>query len=401
MRSSTRWIALFVVGGLVATACGDADETVDEPAEVDAPAEVDEEEPEATEEEPAAPTEGRWAGEGGGDDGVLRVAYVYVGPVGDAGWTYAHDQGRLAMEAALGDRVETTYLESIEEGAPAERVFEDLAREGYDLIFGTSFGFMDAMAAVAPNYPDIVFEHCSGYTTDENLGTYFGAMEEPRYLSGMAAGSVSETGRLGYVAAFPIPEVIRGINAFTLGAREVNPEATVEVVWTSTWFDPAVEKEAAESLLDRGVDVVAQHQDTPSPGQAAEERGAYWVGYNSDMTEFAPDAWVTAPVWDWGPYYIDTVERLWDGTWESREVYASMADGIVGLAPFGAVVGSDVQSLIDQRAQEIIDGSFAPFTGPLNDQDGELRVEDGVEMTLGELLEISWFVEGVIGSPGD
>jgi basic membrane protein A and related proteins len=279
-------------------------------------------------------------------------------------------------------------------------VFEDLAREGYDLIFGTSFGFMDAMEAVAPQFPDIVFEHCSGYKGGENFGNYFGAMEEPRYLSGMAAGAVSETGRLGYVAAFPIPEVIRGINAFTLGAREVNPEVTVEVVWTSTWFDPAVEKEAAESLLDRGVDVVAQHQDTPSPGQAAEERGAFWVGYNSDMSRFAPEAWLTAPVWDWGPYYVETAEMVWEGTWEPREVYGSMADGTVGLADFGPAVDADTQALIAERAEEIISGAFAPFTGPLRDQAGEERVAEGVAMPLGDLLSIDWFVEGVIGSPG-
>jgi basic membrane protein A and related proteins len=422
MRSSSRWwIAMLAVGSLVAAGCGEADDpTVEEPTDEVAPDAAEDVDPDddavedaeaptddpaddaddADEADDAAPGDG-WAGEGGGDDGVLQVAFVYVGPVGDAGWTYAHDQGRQAMQEALGDRVETRYLESVEEGAPAERVFEDLAREGFDLVFGTSFGFMDAMAAVAPDYPDVVFEHCSGYTTGDNLGTYFGAMEEPRYLSGMAAGAVSESGRIGYVAAFPIPEVIRGINAFTLGAQETNPDATVEVVWTSTWYDPAVEKEAAESLLDRGVDVVAQHQDTPSPGQAAEERDAYWVGYNSDMTEFAPDAWLTAPVWDWGPYYVETAELVWDGTWEPREVYASMADGIVGLAPFGDAVDPDTQALVEERAEEIVDGQFAPFSGPISDQDGEQRVADGDELSLGELLEMSWFVQGVIGSPGE
>jgi basic membrane protein A and related proteins len=407
MRSRTRWIALLAVAGLLASACGETDPaetegtdaTTEETVTDDATDEVTDDEvtdDAATDE----PQPGAWAGEGGGEDGVLQVAFVYVGPVGDAGWTYAHDLGRLAMEDALGDGVETTYIESVEEGAPSERIFEDLAREGYELIFGTSFGYMDPMATVAPDFPEVVFEHCSGYTTGDNLGTYFGAMEEPRYLTGMAAAAASESGRIGYVAAFPIPEVIRGINAFTLGVREVNPDATVEVVWTSTWYDPAVEKEAAESLLDQGVDVVAQHQDTPSPGQAAEERGASWVGYNSDMSEFAPDAWLTAPVWDWGPHYIETVEAVIDGTWTPREVYGTMAEGMVGLAPYGPNVDEDTQASIDERRQEIEDGTFAPFTGPLNDQDGELRVEDGVEMTLPELLSIDWFVEGVIGSAG-
>jgi basic membrane protein A and related proteins len=407
MRSRTRGIALLVVAGLVVSACGDADDTAT-PEGTDA---VTEEVTDATEEvtddavTDEEPTDdeaatGTWAGEGGGDDGVLQVAFVYVGPIGDAGWTYAHDLGRLAMEEALGDRVETTYIESVEEGAPSERIFEDLAREGYEVIFGTSFGYMDPMATVAPDFPEVVFEHCSGYTTGDNLGTYFGAMEEPRYLTGMAAAAASESGRIGYVAAFPIPEVIRGINAFALGVREVNPDATVEVVWTSTWYDPAVEKEAAESLLDQGVDVVAQHQDTPSPGQAAEERDAFWVGYNSDMSEFAPDAWLTAPVWDWGPHYIETVEAVIDGTWTPREVYGTMAEGMVGLAPYGPAVDGDTQAMIEERRQEIEDGTFAPFTGPLNDQDGELRVEEGVEMTLPELLQIDWFVEGVVGTTG-
>jgi basic membrane protein A and related proteins len=398
--------ALLAALLLLVAACGE-DDVTDVAEELDTADDADVEEPDADEpvdepdaDEPDADADVPWSGYQGGDDGVLRVAYVYVGPVGDAGWTYAHDLGRQAMEDALGDRVETTFIESVEEGAPAERVFEDLAREGYDVIFGTSFGFMDPMEAVAPNFPETVFEHCSGYKTLDNMGNYFGAMEEPRYLSGMAAGAVTEADRIGYVAAFPIPEVIRGINAFTLGVREVNPEATVEVVWTSTWYDPAVELEAAESLLDRGVDVVAQHQDTPAPGQAAEERGAHWVGYNSDMSEFAPDAWLTAPVWDWGPYYTETVEQVWDGTWEPREVYDSMADGTVGLADYGPDVDEDTQALIEERAQEIIDGTFAPFTGPLADQDGEVRVEDGVEMTLDELLSIDWFVEGVVGSTG-
>lgn len=413
MTRFSRIIATLAAGALVLAACGDDAPVVDEPEELEdlaeepddepdeEPAEEPEEEP-ADEEEPAEEpaADGPWAGTGGGEDGVLRVAFVYVGPVGDAGWTYSHDQGRQALEEALGDRVETTFLESVEEGAPAERVFEDLAREGYHLIFGTSFGFMDSMAAVAPSFPDVVFEHASGYTTLDNMGNYFGAMEEPRYLSGMAAASVSETGQLGYVAAFPIPEVIRGINAFALGAQEVNPDATVEVVWTSTWFGPEIEQQAAETLLDRGADVIAQHQDTAAPGQAAEARGAGWVGYHSDQSQFAPDAWITAPVWDWSDYYIQTAEQVYDGSWEPREVYATMADGMVGLAEFGPAVGDDIQALIEERGNQIMGGEFAPFTGPLTDQDGELVVEEGVEMTLGELLSMDWFVQGVVGSAG-
>jgi basic membrane protein A and related proteins len=399
VRPRRRW-ATAIAGSLalvlVLSACGDGEEPDPAAEETEEPEETTDPDAEAAAE--TAP-EGQWAGTGGGEDGVLQVAFVYVGPVGDAGWTFAHNEGRLALEEALGDQVETTFLESVEEGAPAERVFEDLAREGYELIFGTSFGYMDPMEAIAPRYPDVVFEHATGYKTGDNLATYFGAAEEARYLSGLVAGSASESGQVGYVAAFPIPEVIRGINAFTLGVREVNPDATVQVVWTSTWYGPDLEKQAAESLLDRGVDVVAQHQDTPAPGQAAEERGAFWVGYNSDMARFAPDAWLTAPIWNWGPYYVETAQAVIDGTWQPREYYGSMADGMVDLAPFGDAVDDEAIALVDARRAEIVDGSFAPFTGPLADQDGEVRVEDGVAMTLGELLSMDWFVEGVVGSP--
>jgi basic membrane protein A and related proteins len=397
-RRWTAAIAASLALMLVLSACGDGDDSADLDADADAEPEA-EADPDAEAAGEASPDDATWAGVGGGEDGVLQVAFVYVGPVGDAGWTFAHNEGRLALEEALGDQVETSFLESVEEGAPAERVFEDLAREGYELIFGTSFGYMDPMEAIAPRYPDVVFEHATGYKTGENLATYFGAAEEARYLSGIVAGNASETGELGYVAAFPIPEVIRGINAFTLGVREVDPDATVQVVWTSTWYGPDLEKQAAESLLDRGVDVVAQHQDTPAPGQAAEERGAYWLGYNSDMERFAPDAWLTAPVWDWGPYYVETAQAVIDGTWQTREYYGSMADGMVDLAPFGAAVDDETIALVDERRQEIVDGSFAPFTGPLTDQDGTVRVEDGVAMTLGDLLSMDWFVEGVVGSP--
>ena len=327
----------------------------------------------------------------------LQVAFVYVGPVGDAGWTYRHDQGRQALEDALGDQVETTFLESIPEGPESERVFEDLARQGNDLIFGTSFGYMDQMVAVSERYPDVVFEHATGFKTTDNLGTYFGAAEQGRFLEGMTAASVSETGRLGYVAAFPIPEVLRGINAYTLGARSVNPDATVQVVWTSTWYGPEIEAQAAESLLDAGVDVIGQHQDTPAPGQAAEAAGAHWTGYNSDMSQFAPEAWLTATVWDWGPYYIETAEQVINGTWEPDQYYGTMADGLVNLAQFGGSVPTEAQEQVEARKEEIESGEFNPFTGPIKNQAGDVVIEDGVEPPLEDLLAMDYFVEGVIG----
>jgi basic membrane protein A and related proteins len=294
--------------------------------------------------------------------------------------------------------VETTFLESVPEGAESQRVFEDLAEDGHQLIFGTSFGYMDPMLAAAENYPDTVFMHATGFKTADNMGTYFGAAEEGRYLTGLAAGEATESNLIGYVAAFPIPEVLRGINAFTVGVREVNPDAEVQVVWSSTWFGPDIERQAAESLLDAGADVIAMHQDSPAPGQAAQDAGAKWVGYNSDMEQFAPDAWLTAPVWNWGPYYLATSEQVLDGTWSSEQYYGDMADGLVDLAPFGGSVSADTQALIDQRKQEIIDGEFEIFAGPLNDQDGNEILAEGETATLEELLSTDYLVEGVVGS---
>jgi basic membrane protein A len=293
--------------------------------------------------------------------------------------------------------VEVTFLESVPEGAESERVFDRLAREGNDLIFGTSFGYMDQMVAVSERYPEVAFEHATGFMTTANLGNYFGAAEQGRYLEGMAAAAASQTGELGYVAAFPIPEVVRGINAYTLGAREVNPDATVRVVWTSTWYDPEVEGQAAESLLGAGVDVLGMHQDSPATGQAAEAANAGWTGYNSDMERFAPQAWLTATTWDWAPYYIETVREVMEGTWEPESYYGDMGDGMVNLAPFGERVPADIRDDIEARQAELTDGTFAPFTGPIVDADGEERAADGEEMTLEQLLSMDFFVEGVIG----
>ncbi|RLE11437.1 MAG: BMP family ABC transporter substrate-binding protein [Actinobacteria bacterium] len=325
------------------------------------------------------------------DADPLKVAFVHVGPVADKGWSWAHDQGAEFMAAALGSGVEITTLESIPEGSDAQRVFEDLAAQGNKLIFGTSFGYMDPMLAAAENFPDTVFMHATGFKVSENMGNYFGAAEEGRYLSGMAAGAATTTNLIGYVAAFPIPEVLRGINAFTLGAQEVNPDAEVQVVWTSTWFDPPKEGTAAESLLDAGADVIAMHQDSAAPGQAAEAAGAGWVGYNTDMTEFAPNAWLTAAIWDWGPYYLKTAREVIDGTWESGFVYGNMADGMVAIAPFGDSVDQATRDLILEREAEIKDGSFSVFSDPIVDQDGASR-------ELGDIFTMDFFVEGVIGS---
>jgi basic membrane protein A len=324
-------------------------------------------------------------------DEEFKVAFVHVGPTADKGWSWAHDQGAKYLEANMPG-VKITTLESIPEGPDSQRVFEDLAADGNQLIFGTSFGYMDPMLAAAENFPDVAFMHATGYKTSDNMGNYFGAAEEGRYLSGMAAGARSETGTIGYVAAFPIPEVLRGINAFTLGVREMNPDATVQVVWTSTWFDPPTEGDAAQALLDAGVDVIAMHQDSSAPGQAAEAAGAGWVGYNTDMTEFAPNGWLTAAIWDWGPFYLTTAEAVKGGTWVPEAYYGNMADGMVAIAPFGPSVSAETQALIAERQAQIIDGSFAVFPDPIVNQAGS-------EQPLGDIFSMDFFVEGVIGSP--
>ena len=331
-----------------------------------------------------------------GADKEMKVGFVYVSPIGDAGYSYSHDKGRQAIEALPG--VTTSYVEAVPEGPDSERVMQNMARKEFDIIFATSFGYMDPMLKVAKQFPKTVFMHCSGFKTAENMGNYFGRMYQARYLSGMVAGAMTKGNVLGYVAAFPIPEVIRGINAFTLGVKSVNPNATVRVVWTKTWYDPATEKEAAKSLLDVGADVIAQHQDSPGPQEAAQEKGVYSIGYNSDMSTFAPKAHLTAPVWNWAPYYTKVVEDVRKGTWKPEAAWPGMADGVVELAPFGPMVPKDVQDKVNAEKAKIIAGTQKIFVGPIKDQNGEVKIAEGVVATDPELLGMTWFVEGVIGT---
>ncbi len=326
----------------------------------------------------------------------LKVGFIYVSPVGDAGWSWAHDQGRLAIEALPG--VSTSFVEDVDEGPDSERVMLNMARKGFDLIFATSFGFMDPMLKVANQFPKTIFMHCSGFKTAPNMGNYFGRIYQPRYLSGMVAGSMTKSNILGYVAAFPIPEVIRGINAFTLGAQAVNPGVQVRVVWTKTWYDPATEKEAGKSLLDVGADVIAQHQDSPGPQEAAQERGAYSVGYNSDMSAFAPRAHLTAAVWNWAPYYRKIVQDVQNKTWKNTVDWWGMKEGIVDLAPFGPMVPQDVRDKVEARKQEILEGREKIFVGPIKDQKGNIRIPDGKTATDEELLGMKYFVQGIVGT---
>lgn len=338
-------------------------------------------------------------GNTGGDD-VVKAAFIYVGPINDGGWTQAHEEGRKVVEAELGDKVETTYKESVPEGPEATAVIEDLIKDGNEIIFATSFGYGDAMAELAAKYPDVKFEHATGIATGENLATYFGASEDSIYLTGIAAGAAApEGGSIGFVAPFPIPEVIRHINAFALGVQEVNPDATVKVVWTNTWFDPAIERQAADSLVDEGVDVIASGQDSPASGEAALSADLPFVGYDSDQSENLSKIWLTASLYHWGPYYTQRIQAVADGSWKTGEYYGNLSDGFVSLAPFGDLVDQDTRDLIADKEAALIDGSFYELTGPLVDQEGEERVADGVKMTLPEILEMDWFVKGVVGSP--
>lgn len=333
--------------------------------------------------------------EGSGDK--LKVGFIYIGPIGDAGWTTAHDNGRTFLESNL-EGVETLYVENVPESADSERVMTELVNKGCKVIFATSFGYMDYVQNVAAKFPDVVFMHCSGYKTADNVGTYFGKIEQPRYLSGLVAGKMTKTNEIGYVAAMPIPECIRGINFFTQGVRASNPDATVKVVWTNTWYDPAKEKDAAVSLLDANCDVIAQHQDTPGPQQAAQDKGALSIGYNTDMASFAPEANLTSPVWDWGPYYVDTVKAVQDGIWKNDQYWGGISEGVVGLAPLTKLVPDDVKTLVEDEKQKMINGELEIFQGPISDQSGTVKVPDGQKMTDDEVLNMDWFVEGVDGT---
>ena len=326
----------------------------------------------------------------------IKVAFVYVGPVGDEGFSYAHDQGRQYLEKEMPNVV-TTKVESVAEGADAERVITQLAQEN-KIVFATSFGYMDSVIKVAEKFPNVVFMHCSGYKTAANAGTYFGRMYQARYLSGIVAGKMTKTNTIGYVAAYPIPEVIRGIDAFTLGVRSVNPNAKVKVMWTMTWYDPPKEKDAAVVLLDGNADIIAQHQDTPSPQQAAAERGKYSIGYNSDMSKVSPNTVLTSAVWNWGPYYVDTVKQVQAGTWKNDQYWGSIADNIVGLAPYGPAVPDDVKQMVEAKKQELLSGTFDVFTGPIKDQQGTVKVAEGQKMSDADMLQLNWFVQGVEGT---
>jgi basic membrane protein A len=326
----------------------------------------------------------------------LQIGFIYVSPIGDAGWSYAHHKANLKLKELPW--IKTSYVEAVPEGADSERVLRNMARKGYDVVFATSFGYMDPVMKVAKQFPDTIFEHCSGFKRAENVGTYFGRIYQARYLTGLVAGAMTDSDTIGYVAAFPIPEVIRGINAFTLGVRKVNPEAEVRVVWTKTWYDPALEKDAAESLLDADCDVIAQHQDSPGPQEAAQEQGVYSVGYNSDMSQFAPKAHLTAAVWDWYPLYKHLLDQVHEGTWESEDLWWGMDKGVVKLAPYGPMVPEKVRKMVDAEREKIMAGKNIVFQGPIKNQQGEQVVAEGEKLDDSALLGMTYFVQGVVGT---
>ena len=330
-------------------------------------------------------------------DDPLKVGFIYVGPVGDFGWSYQHDQGRQAIEAEFGDAVETSFVESVPEGADAERVLRQMAQSGHDLIFATSFGFMNSIVNVAEQFPDVRFEHATGYQRADNLATYSARFYEGRHVIGLIAGRMTESNVVGYIAAYPIPEVVRGINAAFLAARSVNPEVVFRVVWANTWFDPALEADAAQTLIEQGADVIMQHTDSTAAMTIAEERGIIAFGQASDMASSGPTAQMTAIIDNWAPYYINRAGAVLDGTWKSEDTWGGLDSGMVQMAPYSDRLPEEVRAEAQAAAEAIATGELHPFTGPINKQDGSAWLAEGETADDETLLGMNFYVEGIEG----
>ncbi|TBU96866.1 BMP family ABC transporter substrate-binding protein [Stutzerimonas kirkiae] len=324
----------------------------------------------------------------------LKVGFVYVGPIGDHGWTYQHEQGRQAVIEHFGEQVKTSFVENVAEGADAERVIRNMAKGGYDLIFTTSFGYMNPTAKVAKQFPKVTFEHATGYKQDKNLATYLSTSYEGRYVGGFLAAKMTKTKKIGYVASFPIPEVIRDINSIQLALDKYNPGSEIKVVWVNSWFDPGKEADAANALIDQGVDVIFQHTDSPAPIQTAERRGVFAVGYASDMAHFGPKAVLTSIVNNWGPHYIKSTQAVIDGTWKSQDYWGGLSEGTIEL-PISDLVPADVKAEAEGIIASIKDGSFHPFTGPIADQSGAVRIAEGASASNAELAGMNYYVKGI------
>jgi len=327
-----------------------------------------------------------------------KVGFIYVGPVGDGGWTYEHDQGRLAVEEAFGDKVETVFQESVPEGADAERAITQMALQGADLIFTTSFGYMDPTVNVAGKFPDVKFEHATGYKTADNVATYSARFYEGRAIQGHIAGKMTKSNVIGYIASFPIPEVIRGINAAYIHAKKVNPDVQFKIVWAYTWFDPAKEADAAKALIEQGADVVLQHTDSTAPQAAAAEAGnVYTFGQASDMADYAPMPRISSIIDNWAPYYIARTQTVIDGTWESVNTWDGIAPGMVGIGEISDAVPAEVKAEAEALRDAIASGAYHPFTGPLKKQDGSDWLATGEVADDGTLAGMDFYVEGLEG----
>ena len=327
-----------------------------------------------------------------------KVGFVYVGPVGDGGWTYEHDQARQAVEAEFGDAVETVFVESVPEGPDAERVMTQMALDGADLIFTTSFGYMDPTINVAAKFPDVKFEHATGYKQADNVSVYSARFYEGRAVQGYIAGSMTKSNIIGYIGSFPIPEVIRGINAAYIQAKKVNPDVEFKIVWAYTWFDPAKEAEAATVLIEQGADVILQHTDSTAPQAAAQAAGnVITFGQASDMAEFAPMPRVSSIIDNWAPYYIARTKAVMDGTWTSTSTWDGIGDGMVGIGEISDAVPAEVKAGAEAMRDAIAAGEMHPFTGPLNKQDGSAWLADGETADDGTLAGLNFYVEGIVG----
>jgi len=325
-----------------------------------------------------------------------KVGFIYIGPPGDHGWTYAHDQARLEIEKELGDQVQTTFVEGVPEGPDAERAIAKLAQTGHKLIFTTSFGYMEPTLKVAKRFPEVKFEHATGYKRADNVSTYSARFYEGRYVQGVIAGKVSKSGVIGYIASFPIPEVVRGINAFMLGAHTQNPNIKVKVVWVFSWYDPGKEADAAKVLMDQGADIITQHTDSTAALQAAADRGIHAFGQASDMIQFAPKTQLTAIIDAWGPYYVARTKALLDGSWKSQDTWDGMAAGMVVMAPFTNMDG-DVAALAQKTYDDLRTGKLHAFSGPINDQSGKQVVAAGAVADDGMLAGMNFYIEGIDG----
>ncbi len=328
----------------------------------------------------------------------LKAGFLYIGPTGDHGWTYSHDVGRKAVEAKFGDAVKTTFVENVPETADAERVIRDLATKGNKVIFATSFGYMNAMDKVSRQFPKTVFMHATGYKTSKNLGIYDVRTYEGAYMLGVVAGKMSKTGKLGVVGSIAIPEVIRNINAFTIGARSVNPKATTRVIWVNGWFDPGKEREAALALISQGADVLMQNTDSPAVVQTAQEKGVYAFGWDSDMSKFGAKAQLAASVLNWKVIYNEEIAKIQKGTWKSGDIWYGVKEGAINIDAFGASLPADVKKLAEERRDAIKAGTLHPFTGPLKDNTGKEIVAAGKTLTDADLKKMSVYVEGVEGT---